>query len=404
MKILLVNKFHYLKGGSEKYYFELAELLKEHGHIVAFFSMKNDKNIKTGDKEYFVDEIDLNTGSKFKALDVIYSKANEKLMEKALDEFKPDIVHINNFQRQLSASIIKPIKKRNIPIVFTAHDLQAVCPNSAMLRNGMICEECKNGNYKNCFKYKCTKNSSLKSLLSVLEAKYYIKHEIYEQFDYIISPSNFVANKIKEEKPKVKNIKTLYNFIEINKNEKDELMDEGYALFSGRLSQEKGIINLINAFSNVKKGNLYIAGDGPEKKQIEKIIKDNKMQKRIKLLGYLNTEDMQDTLRKCKFLVLPSVWYENCPFSIIEALAMGKPVVASKIGGIPELIEEYKTGYLYKYDDKNELTDSLNKMFETNKYEELSNNAKEYAKNNFSKEKYYNELIRIYKEVLDRNE
>ena len=215
MRILLVNKFHYLKGGSEKYYFELAELLKEHGHTVAFFSMKDDKNIKTGHKEYFVEPIDLNTGSKLKALDVIYSKKNKKKMEEALDDFKPDVVHLNNFQRQLSASIIKPIKKKNIPIVFTAHDLQMICPNSAMLRKGKICEACSKGNYTNCIKYKCTKDSTLKSIISVLEAKYYKKHKIYEQLDYIITPSNFVASKIKKEKVNLKKIETLYNFIDI---------------------------------------------------------------------------------------------------------------------------------------------------------------------------------------------
>ena len=153
MKILLVNKFHWLKGGSEKYYFELAELLKEHGHEVAFFSMKDEKNITTGDKEYFVDKIDLNTGSKLKAFNVIYSKDNYKKMIEALEEFKPDIVHINNFQRQLSASIIKAIKKKNIPIVFTAHDVQAVCPAITMMDNDKcICEKCKGGKYLNCIK------------------------------------------------------------------------------------------------------------------------------------------------------------------------------------------------------------------------------------------------------------
>ena len=117
MKILMVNKFHYLKGGSEKYYFELAKILREKGHEIAFFSMQNEKNIKTDCKEYFVDSIDLNSNNKTKALEVIYSKQNKKKMQEALDEFKPDIVHINNFQRQLSSSIIEAIKEKNIPIV-----------------------------------------------------------------------------------------------------------------------------------------------------------------------------------------------------------------------------------------------------------------------------------------------
>ena len=163
MKVLLVNKFHYLKGGSEKYYFELGELLKSHGHEVAYFSMEDEKNISTGDKEYFVEKLDLNTGSKLKAFDVIYSKKNKKKMEEALDDFKPDIVHLNNFQRQLSASIISPIKKRNIPIIYTAHDVQAICPAIIMLDNNQeICEKCMGGKYSNCFKNKCNKHKEQK--------------------------------------------------------------------------------------------------------------------------------------------------------------------------------------------------------------------------------------------------
>lgn len=183
MKILLVNKFHYLKGGSEKYYFELGELLKENGHEVAFFSMEDEKNIKTDCKEYFVKPIDLNTGSKLKALDVIYCKENEKKMEQALEDFKPDIVHFNNFQRQLSASIIKPIKERNIPIVFTAHDLQAICPAIVMLdKNKEICEKCMNGKYINYIKNKYIKDSNLKRLLGAIEGKYYRnKKNIFEK-------------------------------------------------------------------------------------------------------------------------------------------------------------------------------------------------------------------------------
>ena len=151
MRILLVNKFHYLNGGSEKYYFELGKLLKKNGNEVAYFSMKDDRNIKTGEKEYFVEKIDLNTGSKLKALDVIYSKENYKKMQEAIDDFKPDVVHLNNFQRQLSESIVECCRDNNIPMVFTAHDVQAICPAISMLDSEKnICEKCINGKYMNC--------------------------------------------------------------------------------------------------------------------------------------------------------------------------------------------------------------------------------------------------------------
>lgn len=402
MKILMVNKFHYLKGGSEKYYFELAELLREHGHEVAFFSMKDEKNIKTDCKEYFVEPIDLNTGSKLKALDVIYSKENKKKMEEALDEFKPDIVHLNNFQRQLSASIIDPIKKRNIPIVFTAHDLESICPNKTMLDSKFEnCTKCIKGNYINCIKNNCIKNSKLKSILGAIEAKYYRNKKIYtKEIDYIITPSNFYKEKMIEDGIPENKIKALHNFVEL-KDYDLELSDEGYALYFGRLSKEKGILNLINAFTKLKEGKLYIAGEGPEKETIEKIIKENNLEDRIKLLGFLNADQMKDTIRKCKFVVLPSIWYDNCPYSVMETLAIGKPVIGADIGGIPELVINNRSGFTYKYDDIEELSSKMEELFDNKELvEKFGENAKKQAEDNYSKEYYYKEISKIYNHVL----
>ena len=253
MKILLVNKFHYFKGGSEKYYFELGKLLREKGHAIAFFSMYDEKNVKTGCKEYFVKPIDLNTGSKLKALDVIYSRENKKKMEEALEDFKPDIVHLNNFQRQLSASIIDPIVKKKIPIVYTAHDLQVICPAILMLdSNKKICEKCMGGKYINCIKKKCIKNSKLKSILGAAEGRYYRTKNIYtKKINKIITPSNFSKNKLIQEGIPENKINVIHNFINLDEYNMPK-EDEGYALYIGRLSKEKGILNLIQAISKVK--------------------------------------------------------------------------------------------------------------------------------------------------------
>lgn len=402
MKVLMVNKFHYLKGGSEKYYFELAELLREHGHEVAFFSMKDEKNIKTDCKEYFVEPIDLNTGSKLKALDVIYSKENKKKMEEALDEFKPDIVHLNNFQRQLSASIIDPIKSRNIPIVFTAHDVQAICPAITMMDNDKnICEECMKGKYLNCIKKKCNKGSTLKSIVGALEGYYYRIKNIYtKKIDFIITPSEFYREKMIEDGIPENKIKALHNFVEL-KDYDLEVSDEEYALYFGRLSKEKGILNLINAFTKLKEGKLYIAGEGPEKETIEKIIKENNLENRIKLLGFLNADQMKDTIRKCKFVIVPSIWYENCPYSVMETLAIGKPVIGANIGGIPELVKNEQSGLTYKYDDIDELANKMETLFNNKELvTEYGVNAKKQANELYGKDIYYKNIMSIYEKLV----
>ena len=403
MKILMVNKFHYLKGGSEKYYFELAKILREKGHEIAFFSMQNEKNIKTDCKEYFVDSIDLNSNNKTKALEVIYSKQNKKKMQEALDEFKPDIVHINNFQRQLSSSIIEAIKEKNIPIVFTAHDVQAICQEIKMLDSDKnICEKCKKGKYINCIKKKCIKDSTLKSVLGAIEGYYYRYKKIYtKKIDYIITPSEFYKQKLVEDGIPKEKIEAIHNFVELEEYD-IETQDEGYALYFGRLSKEKGILNLIEAFSKTKMGILYIAGEGPEKENIEKFIKEKDLSERIKLLGFLKSNEMKKCISKSKFVVVPSIWYENCPYSVMETLAIGKPVLGADIGGIPELVKNNENGLIYKYDNIDELSEKMQQFFEnTDLTNKMGQNAKENAKKLYSKEIYYDKIIKIYQKLLE---
>lgn len=402
MRILYVNKFHYLKGGSEKYYFELAKLMKEKGHEVAFFSMENEKNISTGCKEYFVEEFDLNNSSKLKAFDVVYSKSNYKKMIEAIEDFEPDIIHVNNFQRQLSASIIKAANKKKVPVVFTAHDVQAICPAITMMdKDKNICEKCLHGKYLNCIKKKCNKGSILKSLIGAIEAYYYRIEKIYtKKIKYIITPSDFLKSKLVEDGICEKKIIVVHNFVELNDYNLDTV-DEGYALYFGRLSKEKGILKLIDAFSKVEKGILYIAGDGPEKENIIQLIQENNLENRIRLLGFLNTNKMREVIRKCKFVVVPSICFENSPYSVLETLAIGKPVIGANIGGIPELVKNEKNGFIYNYNSCDELAEKMKELFNNdNLVKEFGNNAKIDATDLYGKEKYYNNICKIYNNLL----
>lgn len=404
MRVLLVNKFHYLKGGSEKYYFELGQLLKENGHEVAYFSMKDEKNIATGDKEYFVEPIDLNSGNKLKALDVIYSRNNYKKMLEAIDDFKPDIIHLNNFQRQLSASIVKAAYKRKIPMVFTAHDMQAVCPGITMLDNNKnICEKCMRGKYYNCIKKKCNKNSLLKSIIGALEGYYYRFNNIYtKKISCIITPSEFYRKKLIEDGIKHDKIKALHNFINLNDYE-IETINGDYALYLGRLSEEKGILNLISAFSNLNVGKLYIAGDGPEKDIINEMIKNKNLEDKIKMLGFLKPDAVKEAIRNSRFVVVPSIWYENCPYSVMETLAIGKPIIGADIAGIPELVKKEYSGLIYKYDDINELASKMLYLFDNEEIaKQYGKNAKEQAVLEYGKEKYYKNILKIYNDVIKK--
>lgn len=408
MRILLVNKFHYLKGGSEKYYFELGKLLKEYGNEIAYFTMKNENNIETGDKQYYANEIDLNNSSKLKALDVIYSKENYRKFEKAIKDFKPDIVHLNNFQRQLSESIIECCYKYKIPIIFTAHDMQAICPAISMLDSDKkICEDCMCGKYINCIKKKCIKKSTMKSLLGAIEGKYYRYKKVYnKKINYIITPSEFYRNKFIKDGISEDRIQVIRNFIDTKKYDL-KIEDQDYVFYSGRLSKEKGILNLIEAFSKLIKENeelkdkkLLVAGDGPERENIEEIIKVNKLEKNIILLGYLKQDILKDYIRKCKFAIVPSICYENCPYSVIELQLIGKAIIGADIGGIPEMIKNDENGLTYKHDNMDELMRKMKLLFnDENLARKLGIKAKEFAKKEYDKKEYYDKLIDIYNKV-----
>lgn len=322
-------------------------------------------------------------------------------MIEAIEDFKPDIIHLNNFQRQLSASIVKAASDKKVPIVYTAHDMQAICAASAMLYNGKICEECLEKGCKACIKKRCIKGSKLKSILAYEEKKYYKKKKIYEKIDCIISPSKFNNNQLVKGKVNCKEFEVIPNFVLDKGTRTTE--DNGYILFFGRLSIEKGITNVIKAINKAKNSTLYIAGDGPERENIENYIKENKLENRIKLLGFQNEKELNEYIRKCKCVVVSSICYENCPYSVIEAMETGKPIIGSKIGGIPELVKDGMNGYIYQFDDVDQLTEKIQLIYsDDKKTAEMGNNSRKLYEENYTDKAYYERLINLYKRIIDK--
>ena len=174
-----------------------------------------------------------------------------------------------------------------------------------------------------------------------------------------------------------------------------------YAFYFGRLSKEKGILNLIEAIKDIPDSKLLIAGDGPEKENIEAYIEKHNLGDRITLLGYQNQDNIREYIRNSRFIVVPSIWYENCPYSILETLEIGKPVIGSRIGGIPELIVDGENGFLYKSDNVNELKEKLEILFSQDEtVDKFSAKSKLLYKQNYSSEIYYEELMKIYNKYL----
>ncbi len=390
MKILQINKFHYLKGGSERYYFGLSEELEKQGHEVIFFSMLDLKNKESKYQKYFIKNVDLHKFSFINIIKFFYNYEAVRNLKKLLKQEKPDIAHLHNIAHQFSPIIINVLKKHKIPVVQTLHDYKLICPNSKLYSQNKICEKCNGGKYYQCFLNKCMHNSRSKSFLGMLEA--YLHQSIlktYQKIDLFLSPSQFMKDTCERFGVNEQKVKTIYNFIpenfiNFNNSNINEKNQDPYLLYFGRISEEKGIDVLLDALLLTNsKINLKIAGEGPDLEKLKTKIKNNNLSKRVEILGYKSGEELKNLILNSKAVVMPSLWHENMPFSLIETLALKRPVIISRVGGMPELIKEGFNGLSFKPGNIPELAqkiDLLPKMnFDLSKQNDLLLDVKEHT-------------------------
>lgn len=399
MKILLVNKFFYLKGGSEKYMFSLAEAFKAKGHEVIFFCMQDEKNGECSTSKYFVRKRTADAGFKGKldlALHIAYSKEAYKKMTDLLIVEKPDLIVLNLVHKQLTCSIIDAVKDYNskLPIIWVMHDLVCACPAYVMLDgNNQICEKCLGGNFTQCKKNKCVHGSRLMSNLSSKEAKIIKKRRWYDKVDLYITPSNFYKNKLLEAKFTRKPIVWMRNPLPIDTNFELCDKDDGYILFFGRLSIEKGIKTLIDSMKNIKY-RLVVLGTGPLEKELKNYVLNNNISN-VELLGFKSGNELTNYIKNSRCVVLPSEWYENGPYSAMESMALGKPLIVSNNGGLPELVEDGANGYVFKSEE--ELINCINKMISLSddEYRSMCELSLKLAKDYFDYDNYIDGLLTL---------
>lgn len=399
MNILLVNKFLHPNGGSETYIFKLGEYLISQGHKVQYFGMEHEGRCVGNHVNAYTTNMDFHGGSKLSKLTypikTIYSTEARKKIRLVLDDFKPDVVHLNNFNYQLTPSIILEIKKyeketkKKVKIIFTAHDYQLVCPNHMMNNPNTHenCEKCATGKFLNCTKGKCIHGSMAKSAIGTLEATYWKVRKTYRYIDTIICCSEFM--KAKMDMNPLFQLKTvaMHNFIE--RLEEKTVEKKDYVLYFGRFSEEKGIGTLIQVCKELPDVQFIFAGTGPLEEQLNDI-------SNIKNVGFQKGEELEKLIREAQFSIYPSEWYENCPFSVMESQMFGTPVIGARIGGIPELVEENKTGLLYASGNKEELKNSIKQLWDN---PELTKQYQENCKNiqYDSVEAYVSKLMKYYK-------
>lgn len=414
MKILLINNYHFRHGGSETVYFNTADLLTKHGHDVIFYSQNRLDNITCDQSSYFCDAIDFNTKGFIKKIKGVkhyfYNKDAAIGLSNLLMVERPDVAHIHIFLCGLTMSVVDVLKKHNIPIVNSVHEYRMVCPSYTFKDgNNIICEKCGSGNYLNCIKRKCSKGNYLLSTIMAAEMYYRnIFHHPAKKIDAFIFVSNFCKNiHFKYDKHFADKFCTaLYNFRNsdvIENIEPDLQTYDSYYLYYGRLSFEKGVKTIIDAFSYYKDETLKIVGTGPLANELQEFCKNNDLMN-IEFLGFKTGKDLYSLVSHAKFVVIPSEWYENNPMTIIESYTLRTPVIGAAIGGITEIIREGITGYLFKSGSKKDLTKVLKKSISLSKedYTRLKNNAEVFSNEYFDSEVHYNKLMEIYNTVINK--
>ena len=390
MRILLANKFYYARGGDCICTINLEELLKKNGHEVAIFAMDFPENLQTSWSKYFPGEIRFKPG-----IGIIEAFARpfgigevKRKFNALLDDFHPDVVHVHNIHSQLSPIIVELAHQRGIKVVWTLHDYKLLCPRYDCLRNGTeVCEECF-ADKRRVVEHKCMKNSCLASMLAYWEAMKWNRQRLEASTDVFLSPSSFMAEKMKQGGFDKSKIHILCNFIDVKKTIRQEYNKQDYYCFIGRLSHEKGVATLVEAARRLPY-KLKIIGGGLLMDELKTLAVGTN----IEFVGYKQWSEIKELVGCARFSVIPSEWYENNPLSVIEAQCLGTPVLGARIGGIPELIEEGESGMLFESKNMVDLKKKIEAMFtHTFDYEALAKSSQE----RYSADAYYKRLMTIY--------
>ncbi|UCF05273.1 MAG: glycosyltransferase family 4 protein [bacterium] len=405
MRIVMVQTFYYYRGGDSTYMLNLTKLLEEQGHEVIPFAMEHPLNLPSPYSRYFVSEIDFpSLLSEFSPRAVatvlgrsIYCREARAKMDTLIEEVKPDLAHFHNIHGHLTTSIIQPLTRRDIPIVWTLHDFGLVCPNASFLSGEEICERCLPNRFYQAVLQRCKKGSAAASLVAMLSAYYDRLIRLPRRIARFITPSNFLRTKMIEGGFPEDRLVWIPNFVDLE--DFRPAGEEDYFLYIGRLLYEKGLDILIRAVSKLGRGRLLIVGEGPREAELKELARQTAAEG-IEFLGYRGGDELRRILSGAQFVVLPSRWYENLPFAVMEAFASGKPVVASRVGGIPEMVEDGINGYLFPIGDVDALSVCLGRMLaDPGKRSEMGRRGREKAGSLYNRREHYRRIIDVYEAV-----
>lgn len=404
MKVLLINKFFHPRGGSEAAFFLTARVLERHGHRPIYFSMSHPDNLESPQNKFFVRPVDFEgPAGPLRSLQaagrVIYSLEARRRLSALLHEERPDIAHLHNIHHQLSPSILHALRRHGVPVVMTLHDYKVVCPAYTLFVRGRLCEKCRGGRFYHCLFRRCTKGSITKSLINMIEM--YLHQDILRTqalVDLYISPSRFLRDKVAGMGFRAETI-VLPNGLDLDGYPASPGPGPERLVYFGRLSPEKGLHTLLSALAETRIP-CTIIGRGPLEAELRERCRRESLD-RVTFRGHLPSADLVTEIRQARAVVVPSLWYENNPYNVLEAFALARPVIASRIGGLPELVVDGRTGWTVTPGSVEELgrkmTDVLSAPAEA---ERMGREARRSVETTNDAELYYRGLMNAYDRVL----
>lgn len=405
MNILLVTNNLYPTGGDWTYVDSVAKIYKQHGHNVFLWGRKNEKNVVKTYENYYVDTLDLNNRNKlvssFKLLKgSIYSNHAERQMARFLNDFRIDIVQLNSINIGLTPSIINPIHNAGIPIVWRIIDYKPICPNIYLMRGDVVCEECKGHKFFNCIRNKC-KNDSLKDSFAVaLETFVYSKRKEYSYVDMVSFQNQFTRNLYKQWNFPIKESVVDVNPYDASLTVPDYSVGD-YVLYFGRYVRPKGVLTILKSAKLNPDIKYVFVGKGDMEDQMKEYVSSENLRNVI-IEGPVWGNEMDEIIKKSKFVISASEWYEPSSYVALQSFSNGKPIIASRMGGVPEIVRDNYSGCLFEAGNVEELAEVTRKLcYSPEEVEKMGRNARHELEQEYSPELYYQKTINMFEKLIN---
>jgi len=391
MKVLIIHNHYKNRGGEDAVVQGEGTLLEKYGHQVFYYARSNSEI----DKYRFFKKV-------FTFLNAHWSRYSYLKIKELIANEKPDVVHIHNSFLLITPAVYFACKESGIPVIQTLHNYRFICPNGEFYLKGKICEYClKSKNFNKSLFYGCWRRSRLLTAIAVRILRFHEK--TFKNFiDCYIALSDFSRNKFIQAGYPPDKIIVKPNFVSFISEETKSAKAVKYALFVGRLSQEKGIRFLTECWKEIKHIPLKVIGTGELLDELKNLAKRKKLN--IDFLGEKESKEVVQYIKNSSFVIFPSEWYETFGRVIIESFACGIPVIASRIGAMQELVSDHKTGLLFMPSDKNDLIKKVNYLWgNTEVLKQMGENAKAEYMLKYTEEINYEQLMSIYAKAREPN-